>query len=85
MLSIKERTDQNKKLAVIKCVKLLGQKNPENIIWEGNELFSHTNSRGRKRLFLPCLNYHEYSAKLKEHEHADMLKCLGYYVLYWDA
>jgi len=72
-----------RKDAVIQCVKLLNQKNPENVVEEEDGLYSHTNSRGKKRMFLPCNNYKEYKEALKKYPSANLHRCITYWVLYW--
>lgn len=72
--------EKNKKLAAIQYIKLLGLKNPENVLREGI-YYSHINARGKKRLLLPCISFSEYEKKNKEYPNAKMQKCLGYYVL----
>lgn len=76
--------EENKRLAAIQCIKLLKQKNFEDIKSEGNGLYSHTNSRGVKRFILPCITFREYQTEQKNKPGAKFLKCLGYYVLYWN-
>lgn len=76
---------KNKKKAAIQCVKLLGQKNPESIVEEGEDLYSHTNLRSRKRLLLVCSNLKECSAKMKLYTNAKYHRCIGFFVIYWDA
>lgn len=73
--------EKSKKDAVIQYIKLLGQKNPENIVQEGDGAFSHTNTRGKKRILIPCITFSEYKRKAKEYPKTKMQKCLGYYVL----
>lgn len=73
--------EKSKKDAVIKYIKLLGLKDPENVVQEGNGVFSHTNTRGKKRILIPCLRYSEYKRKAKEYPKSRVQKCLGYYVL----
>lgn len=80
-----ELEEQSKRQAVIRCVSLLGLKNPGAIKKERGAIYSHTNSRNKKRYFLPCINQSEYNQKLKDHPEASYRKCLGYYVLYWNA
>lgn len=46
--------EKSKKDAVIKYIKLLGLKDPENVVQESNGIFSHTNTRGKKRILIPC-------------------------------
>lgn len=72
--------EKNKKLAAIQYIKLLGLKNPENVLREGI-YYSHINARGKKRLLLPCISFSEYEKKNKEYINTRMQKCLGYYVL----
>lgn len=45
--------EKSKKDAVIQYIKLLGLKDPENIVQESNGIFSHTNTRGKKRILIP--------------------------------
>lgn len=78
---VSELVEKSKKDAVIQYIKLLGLKNPENIVQEGNGVFSHTNTRGKKRILIPCLRYSEYKRKAKEYPKTKMQKCLGCYVL----
>lgn len=73
--------EKNKKDAVIQYIKLLGQKDPENVVQEGNGIFSHTNTRGKKRILIPCISFSEYQRREKEYAKTKMQKCLGYYVL----
>lgn len=47
---VSELVEKSKKDAVIQYIKLLGQKNPENIVQEGNGVFSHTNTTRKKSL-----------------------------------
>lgn len=72
--------EKNKKLAAIQYIKLLGLKNPENVLREGI-YYSHINAGGKKRLLLPCISFSEYEKKNKEYLDTRMQKCLGYYVL----
>lgn len=80
-----ELYESSKQQAVIQCVSLLGLKNPEAIKKEKGGAYSHTNSRNKKRYFLPCLNQGEYNQKIKDHPEANYRRCRGYYVLYWNA
>lgn len=73
----------NSKKAAIQCVKLLGQKTPENVRDEGNGMYSHTNARSVKRMLIPCLTMNAYKKKQEQYPHAKLMKCIGYYVLYW--
>lgn len=73
--------EKSKKEAVVQYIKLLNQKNPENIVQEGNGVFSHTNTRGKKRILIPCITFSEYKRKAREHPKTKMQKCLGCYVL----
>lgn len=73
--------EKNKKDAVIQYINLLGQKNPENVVQESNGIFSHTNTRGKKRILIPCISFPEYQRREKEYSKTKMQKCLGYYVL----
>ena len=73
--------EKSKKDAVIQYIKLLGLKDPENVVQEGNGVFSHTNTRGKKRILIHCLRYSEYKRKAKEYPKSRVQKCLGYYVL----
>ena len=41
--------EKNKKLAAIQYIKLLGLKNPENVLREGI-YYSHINARGKKTI-----------------------------------
>jgi hypothetical protein len=82
MLSFEHLEEKTKREAVIQYVKLLNQKNPENIVQEGKNIFSHTNTRGRKRILIPCRTFSEYQRREKEYsKKTKMQKCLGYYVL----
>lgn len=76
-----EMAEKNKKLAAIQYIRLLGQKNPENVVSEANGLFSHTNTKGKKRMLLPCITFDEYKVEKEKHNKTKMQKCLGYYVL----
>lgn len=69
--------EKNKREAVIQYIKLLNQKNPEDIVQE----VSHTNTRGKKRVLIPCISFSEYQRREKEYQKTKMQKCLGYYVL----
>lgn len=77
---VSELVEKTKKDAVIQYIKLLGQKNPENIV-QDNGVFSHTNTRGKKRILIPCITFSEYKRKAKEYPKNKVQKCLGYYVL----
>ena len=77
---VSELEKKTKKDAVIQYIKLLGQKNPENIV-QDNGVFSHTNTRGKKRILIPCITFSEYKRKAKEYPKNKVQKCLGYYVL----
>ena len=77
---VSELVEKSKKDAVIQYIKLLGQKNPENIV-QDNGVFSHTNTRGKKRILIPCITFSEYKRKAKEYPKNKVQKCLGYYVL----
>ena len=77
---VSELVKKTKKDAVIQYIKLLGQKNPENIV-QDNGVFSHTNTRGKKRILIPCITFSEYKRKAKEYPKNKVQKCLGYYVL----
>ena len=65
--------EKSKKDAVIQYIKLLGLKD--------NGIFSHTNTRGKKRILIPCIRFSEYKRKAKEYPKNRVQKCLGYYVL----
>jgi hypothetical protein len=73
--------EKSKKDAVIKYIKLLGLKDPENVVQESNGIFSHTNTRGKKRILIPCIRFSEYKRREKEYQKTKVQKCLGYYVL----
>lgn len=73
--------EKSKKDAVIQYIKLLGLKDPENVVQESNGIFSHTNTRGKKRILIPCIRFSEYKRKAKEYPKNRVQKCLGYYVL----
>lgn len=73
--------EKNKREAAIQYIRLLNQKNPENIVQEANGVFSHTNTRGKKRILIPCISFSEYQRIEKEYSKTKMQKCLGYYVL----
>lgn len=69
--------------AAIQCLKLLGQKNPENVIKESDGIYSHTNLKGKTRYLLPCLSFSKYKKEQIKRPKASYYKCIGYYVLYW--
>lgn len=73
--------EKNKKEAAVQYIKLLGQKDPENVVQESNGVFSHTNTRGKKRILIPCITFSEYKRKAKEYPKNKVQKCLGCYVL----
>lgn len=58
--------EKNKKLAAIQYIKLLGLKNPENVLREGILLFSYKCKR-QKTIMLPCISFSEYEKKNKEY------------------
>lgn len=78
-----ELAEKNKKIAVVQCLKLLNQKNPDIVKDNEDGTFSHTNMRGKTRIFLPCISFKDYEKNQKEFPSAKMHKCIGYYVLYW--
>ena len=78
-----ELAEKNKKLAAIQCIKLLGQKDPENVVLKQKGIYYHINKRGKKRILLPCISFNDYKKAEKKHPDARMMKCIGYYVLYW--
>lgn len=41
-------TEESKRLAAIQYIRLLGQKDPENVIQEDNGFYSHTNTKGKR-------------------------------------
>lgn len=73
--------EEGKRLAAIQYIRLLGQKDPENVIQEDNGFYSHTNTRGKKRMLLPCITFAEYKSKKEKYTETRMKKCLGCYVL----
>lgn len=78
---VSELVEKSKKDAVIQYIKLLGLKDPENVVQESNGIFSHTNTRGKKRILIPCIRFSEYKRREKEYQKTKVQKCLGYYVL----
>lgn len=80
-----ELVEKSKRLAAEQCIKLLGQKNPESVTLEDNGLYTHTNTRGKKRYMLVCLTFKEYAEQQKIRPEAKLHKCIGFYVLYWEA
>ena len=72
--------EKNKMNACMQYIKLLGLKNPEDIVKDG-EFYTHTNSRGKSRTLLPCLTFSEYQKREKEFVKTKMKKCIGYYVI----
>lgn len=73
--------EEGKRLAAIQYIRLLGQKNPENVIQEDNGFYSHTNTRGKKRMLLPCVTFAEYKGMKEKYTETKMKKCLGCYVM----
>lgn len=73
--------NQVKIMAAAQYIRLLGLANPDNIVDEGDGVYSHTNSKGRKRNLIPCLTFREYKEKQKIHPDAKVQKCIGYYVM----
>ena len=67
-------TEEGKRLAA-------GQKDPENVIQEDNGFYSHTNTRGKKRMLLPCVTFAEYKGMKEKYTETKMKKCLGCYVM----
>ncbi len=74
-------TEEGKRLAAVQYIRLLGQKDPENVIQEDNGFYSHTNTRGKKRMLLPCVTFAEYKSKKEKYMETRMKKCLGCYVM----
>lgn len=72
--------EKNKMNACTQYIKLLGLKNSEDIVKDG-EFYTHTNSRGKKRILLPCMTFSEYQKREKEFAKTKMQKCIGYYVI----
>ena len=84
MHSYVDLAEKNKKLAAIQYIKLLGLKNPEKVVHEGNGIYVHINNKGRIRRMVVCISHTEYVKKEKEYSvkyKTRFKKCLGYYVL----
>ena len=73
--------NKNKQLAAIQYIRLLGLKNPESVRQENDGSFSHTNTKGKKRVMIPCLTFADYRREVAKHTKTKMQKCLGYYVV----
>lgn len=75
----------NNKKAISQCVKLIGLKNYETINHIRDNIFSHTNTRGRTRYFLifnACNNYFDWRKKEFEHK---FHRVNGYYIAELDS
>lgn len=79
-----EGIQKNKKEAAIQCIRLLGNRNLEDVSYDASrDLYLHTNTRGTTRCIQVCANYHEYEQMQKKHPDARLMRCIGFYVLYW--
>ncbi len=58
--------ERNKLLVVESVMRLKNLKNNQMILKEAENLYSHTNTRGRKRFILLCRNQEHATEKSKE-------------------
>lgn len=85
MVNMNDMIYRNKKDSVIRCIELIGLKNPGNIIELGNSRFSHTNTRGRERIFEVMSTCNQYIAWAKNNIKHKLHKVNSFYIIETDA
>jgi hypothetical protein len=81
---INSNSEKHRLKAVQKVVDVyLGLVNSENVKKEEDNLFSHTNTRGRKRYFRVFISANTYNKWFKENQDKEqkLHKALGYYIV----
>lgn len=77
-MTINEQTQKLLREAVVHCIEIMGLKNPDNLEKISDTAFSHTNARGRKRIFT-VYNRRKYFAD-KSIKHKKLHKVMTFYI-----